>query len=132
MDRVDNGRSLTDYPGVVIAYFEKPDVLQAALAELRGLGLQDGDIHVLTEASTTSGGEPPPTPGLFQRLRSLFGQAPAVAPTAALKVTPGQTVVVVQASRLPGVPIVQILEQHGASKVESRAMVQTASRRANE
>lgn len=131
MDRVDNGRSLTDYPGVVIAYFEQPDALQAALAELRGLGLQDGDIHVLTEASTTSAA-PTPAPSLFQRLRSLFGQASAVAPAVAPTITPGQTVVVVQASRLPGVPIVHILEQHGASKVESREMVQTASRRANE
>ncbi|MCW5852446.1 MAG: hypothetical protein KIT87_20395 [Anaerolineae bacterium] len=132
MEQSDNGRRLTDYPGVVIAYFEKPDALQAALAELRGLGLQDGDIHILTEASTTSGGEPPPTPGLFQRLASLFGQGRPVAPSRPATVTPGQTVVVVQASRLPGVPVVDILEQHGASKVETRDMVHTALRRANE
>lgn len=131
MEQSDNGRRLTDYPGVVIAYFEKPDALQAALAELRGLGLQDGDIHVLTEASTTSEVASTPSPGVFQRLRSLFGGPPPAAPIVPT-ITPGQTVVVVQASRLPGVPIVQILEQHGASKVESREMVQTALRRANE
>src|SRR5687768_2700575 len=134
-DKVAYFRSLLDYPSVVVAYFERSEALQAALAELRGLGLQDGDIHVITAAAPIAAVVPPPAEGLWERLstamRSVLGRAP-LPPVLVLAPdpVPNRSVVVVQSSRLPGVPVVQIMERHGASKVETRDAVHTATKQA--
>lgn len=138
MEEPNYHRSLTNFPSIVVAYFDVPKSPQTAIDELRGLGFQPGDIHVVqptvakTEAVVT-----PTSAGFVQQLtsmiRSLFGQAskPAPAPSAP-EPSSLQTTVIVQASRLPNIAVAEILQRHGASQVDSRAEVQSAMRLAKE
>lgn len=126
MDREAHLRSLLDFPAIVVGYFTGPQTAQAALAELLTLGLPAGDASLIDAKAGAAEPEAPAALGWFQRLTGMGRKATEVPVTASALPATG-AIIVVQAIHLPVETIADVCRRHGATKVDTRGSVHTAT-----
>lgn len=133
MSSVEEKRSLTSFPAVVVAYFDTTDKSQAALAQLQAMGLPTGGAYIVNGHAAKAEVNPPEAKtGWFQRMttaaRTAIGRPSKAAP-------PGQAadshandwVMIVQTSVIASDVIVELCHRHGAHQVDQRASVEVAT-----
>lgn len=123
--RASRDSQLSTFQSVVVAFFETPDSVEVARAELLALGLPTDDIHVVGGAtSTAAAGTPAATPGQLPRLIAAVSGAFWRRPPAAVIAAPAaESVMIVQAVHLPSETIAEVCRHCGARQIDSRGAV---------
>jgi hypothetical protein len=135
MDRTEYDRAITTFPATVVGFFAMADSVDAAITELRSLGVTATDTRVLNVGGTNPAAALIPIAPILNPLQRLIaaitGAGGRSQPASNTPVAPAaadaETVIIVHPKELTPETVAGLLQRHGARQVDIRDKLHAAT-----